>query len=144
MSAPRAEVLLADSVAVSEGRLHVQGGGWNHLVPGALPAVAGRIGIGIVLRLPPERAGREVQVDLQLEGPGGDGVDLMTPDGARGLSGLSARVTPGELPAGVPEHVVPLAINLDGVILAATGAYRVSVAVDGVPSGEAAFAVLDE
>ena len=145
MNGARADVLLADSVAVSDGRLHVQGGCWTHLLAADLPLLAGRLGVGIVLRLPAATTGDSVQVDLRVAGPDGCTLDLLTGDGARALTGLSAQVTLGALPGGSPlrEHVVPLAINLDGVLIPRAGAYEVAVDVDGVPTGEASFAVLE-
>lgn len=140
-AAARADVLLADSVAVADGRLYVQGGGWSHLFPPALPMLAGRLGIGIVLHLP----GTEpVRVGVRLDGPGDEPVRLADGDATRALDGIEASVTPGEMPLGSPlgEHVVPLAINLDGLLLTGAGQYRVAVTIDGVDSGGAAFAVV--
>jgi hypothetical protein len=138
----RAYMLLADSVTVAEGRLHVQGGGWNHLYPQELPTSVGRIGIGILLHLP--LAAETAEVALRLEGPDGDPVALVAGQDTRPLLSVTATVRPGETPAGSPigEYVIPMAINLDGVALERDGVHRAVVAIDGADACEAAFAVM--
>ena len=45
------DALIADSVAASEGKLYVQGGGWDTIWTPILPFRHSRVGIGVVLRV---------------------------------------------------------------------------------------------
>lgn len=140
----RAYVLLADSVMVTDGRLHVQGGGWNHLYPQEIPTAVGRIGIGLLLHLPVERGPETAEVTLRMDDPRGEPVALFAGQQARPLHGVAATVRLSPPPDGSPldEYLIPMAINLDGVALETVGTYRVVVSVDGAEAGEAAFAVM--
>ena len=43
------EVILADSVVAAEGKLYVQGGGWNQVNVNQIPYRLARVGVAIVV-----------------------------------------------------------------------------------------------
>jgi hypothetical protein len=65
------DAFLADSVSVAGGRLFAHSAGWDHVLVPGLPARPGRVGIGVMLRIPEARAGKSFTLGLRLEGPDG-------------------------------------------------------------------------
>jgi hypothetical protein len=118
--------LLADSVAVAQGKLYIQGGGWNRIMVGSLPARHDRIGIGLVLR-----------ADGAVRGPHRFELRVLDPDDRELTLGSdgAARRPGGEVTlqgGSTDEEVaIPLAINLDGMVLERPGTYRLVVSIDG-------------
>jgi hypothetical protein len=138
------QAFLAESVAVADGRLFVQGAGWAHLQVPTLPVRPGRLGIAILLTVPDARVGELIRLSVRLEGPGGDAVGLadMASDAhvAAELEGtLVAEAEPGQGALGF--QLVPLAFNLDGLRLEHEGAHALVVEVDGLPGVRVPFAV---
>lgn len=117
---------LADSVAVAEGKLYIHGGGWNRIMVGSLPARHDRIGIGLLLR-----------ADGTVRGPHRFELRVLDPDDRELTLGADggARRPGGEVTLqgglGGEEIAIPLAINLDGMVLERPGRYRLIVSVDG-------------
>ncbi len=129
MTGIRAEGFLADSVVAAEGKLYVQGAGWNRIVVGAFPARHDRIGIALLLRAEPTARGSH-RFELRVLGP--DGREL--PFGGSGGAEIrpSGEVTIRGGPAhDAEETVIPLAINLDGMVFEHPGPYRFVLSVDG-------------
>jgi hypothetical protein len=126
------DAFLADSVAAGDGKLQAQGAGWNRLVAERLPTVHGRIGLGIVLRVPPELTGSEHALEVRLEGP--DGVSMQRIEG-------SFEVDPGPPTAPVGEELLPIALNVDGVRFERAGVYRFVIAIDGAEVRSVPFSV---
>jgi hypothetical protein len=145
---PRAAVavqaFLAESVAVADGRLFVQGAGWSHLHMEQLPGHPGRVGIGVLLSVPLSRTEERIPLGVRLEGPHGDPVPLADTDSdllvAAELEGsLVAEPAPADSP--LDFQVVPLAFNLDGLRLETAGEYALIVEVDGEIAARVPFAV---
>ncbi len=126
------DAFLADSVAAGDGKLQAQGAGWNRIVAERLPTVHGRIGLGLVLRVPPELTGETHALEVRLEGP--DGVPMQRIEG-------SFEVDPPPPGAPVGEEVFPVALNLDGVGFERAGVYSFVVAIDGADVRRVPFAV---
>ena len=142
----RVDAFLADSVSVDDGKLHAQGAGWNLLYTDALPTVHGRLGLGLLLRVPlgQERALHELEV--RLEDPAGAEIPLALapPDadpGARRVRGTFA-LDPPPAGASLDEQILATGINVDAVPLELAGRHRFVVAIDGVDTTVAEFAVL--
>ena len=137
------QAFLAESVAVADGRLFVQGAGWAHLQVPRLPVAPGRLGIGVLLSIPLTRLGERIPLALRMEGPDGSPVALAEP----GSEDLVAAELEGSLQAEPPApgsldfQVMPLAFNLDGVRLLAEGEHAVIIEVDGVLGARVPFAV---
>jgi hypothetical protein len=147
-ASPRAAVtvqaFLAESVAVADGRLFVQGAGWAHMQVPRLPVYPGRLGIAVLLSIPLARVDEKIPIGLRLEGPAGEPVPLAEP----GSETLIAAELEGSLlaepaPPGSPLdfQIVPLAFNLDGLWLESEGEHALIVDVDGAIAARVPFAV---
>jgi hypothetical protein len=145
---PRAAVtvqaFLAESVAVADGRLFVQGAGWAHMQVPRLPVSPGRLGVGVLMTIPRSRVDEQIPLVVRLEGPDGEPVPLAEP----GSETLMAAELEGALlaehaPAGSPLdfQMVPLAFNLDGLRLESEGAHALVIEVDGMVAVRVPFAV---
>jgi hypothetical protein len=134
------DALLADSVVVAEGKLYVQGGGWNMLNTPVVPVRHPRIGIGLVMHIPYQLADNMPKsFALSLEDADGNLVPLAdappSPTGPGGkLTTIQGSFTVGR-PAGVEpgaEQPLPLAANIDGLMIEKAGSYVFRFTVDGV------------
>src|ERR671919_1324657 len=86
------DAFLADSVVAVQGKLYALGVGWNRIVVPTFPARHGRIGIGLLFRLPAGTRNERRRFDLRVEGPDGREIQLGT--GSSGIGGpLRRRVT---------------------------------------------------
>jgi hypothetical protein len=145
---PRAAVavqaFLAESVAVADNRLFVQGAGWAHLQVPRLPGHPGRVGIGVLLSVPRSRTDEAIPLAVRLEDPLGEPVPLADMESdvlvAAELEGsLVADPAPADSP--LDFQLVPLAFNLDGLRLESEGEHALIVEVDGVVAARVPFAV---
>jgi hypothetical protein len=128
--------LLADSVAVAEGKLYIQGGGWNRIMVGSLPARHDRIGIGLLLRATGGLQGSH-RFELRVLDPDDRELTIGSEGAVRRPSGeVTIHGSRGD-----EEIVLPLAINLDGMVLERPGTYQLVVAVDGKDGLTLAFTV---
>lgn len=128
---------LADSVVVAEGKMYVQGGGWDQLGTVALPARHPRVGVGVIIRVPYTETNTQHQFDIRVEDP--DGKPVLLGDAAPGTTadGKIRRLgspfvigRPPTLTAG-DEQSLPIAVNLDGLVFETGGTHRVVIAIDG-------------
>ncbi len=127
------DALLADSVVVAEGKLYVQGGGWNSLLTPMLPVRHPRLGIGLVMRIPYQFADNMPKhFSLSLEDADGNLVPLGDGPGGK-ISIIEGSFTVGR-PAGVEpgsDQNLPLAANIDGLTFEKAGSYVFRFSVDG-------------
>lgn len=135
------DAFLADSVVVAEGKLYVQGGGWNGITAVGFPARHPRIGIGAIIHVPWEATNQMHSLEVRIEDS--DGHLLPLAPVAEGTSGPGIedgfiRQIKGQFNVGRPptlqigdEQVVPIAMNLDGLEFKVPSQYRVVVAIDG-------------
>jgi hypothetical protein len=134
-----AEMLLADSVAVAESKLYVQGGAWNVLRAASLPVRQNRLGVAAVLRVPYRLAdntvrrfalriededGKPMALGLQPPAQGGQPVPITSVEGSFTI-GRPAGLHPGD------DQQLPMAINLDGIVFQRAGLYFLRLAIDG-------------
>ena len=136
------DAFLADSVTSEDGKLHAQGAGWNRILTPGLPTLHGRIGLGLVVRVPVAAAGAEHEIEVALHGPDGELVPLgvMAGDGdspIESVTGTFSVDTDGE----VEEELLPVAINVDGLRLERAGVHRFVVTIDGAIVRSVPFAV---
>jgi hypothetical protein len=141
------QAFLAESVAVADGRMFVQGTGWAHLRVPRLPAYPGRLGIGLLLTVPSSRTDEPIPLALRIEDPSGGPVALSALEADTLVAAeLEGALTAEPAPDGSPLdfQVVPVAFNLDAVRIEIAGAYAVVVEVDGRPAARVPFAVVVE
>ncbi len=142
------QALMAESVAVADGRLFVHGAGWSHLRLPGLPAHPGRLGVGLLISVPTERAGDPIALSLRLTGPDGNPVALVTGPHSETLIAAEAEGTlvAEPPPEGTPlsAQLVPLAFNLDGLRIELAGTHELIVEVDGAEAARVPFAVMVE
>lgn len=133
------EAFLADSVVNSDGKLYVQGGGWNVIHTTTLPFRQPRIGIAVIIRVPYQLATSEAhKFEVRLEDADGTLLSLAdAPPGAHVPDGKIRRIG-GDFPIGRPPGVLPgdeqsvaIAVNLDGLQFEREGAYRFAISIDG-------------
>jgi len=121
------DAFLADSVVAVQGKLYALGVGWNRIAVPAFPARHDRIGIGLLFRLPRGTPNERRRFEIRIDGPGGQEIRLGAgPDGAQG-GRLGGEFTAGS----ADEQIVPIALNLNGMPLAAPGDYRFVVSLGG-------------
>ncbi len=140
----RVDAFLCDAVQESNGKLHAIGIGWSQIGGSAFPVRHGRIGLGLLIHVPYTATNQDHGVGVEIVDEDGRAVALgqaqpgtdpaMLDDSGEHLvrvGGLFNVGRPPELQAG-DEQLVPLAIQLDGVVFPHPGLFAVSVQIDGV------------
>jgi hypothetical protein len=135
MASIQVEGFLADSVVTSEGKMYVQGAGWNRISAASFPVVHDRIGIGLLFRFDVSGASQSHRFELRLEDAKGNELPLGdAPPGPQSpgkITRIGGEFGAGPGAAGAAEQLVPIAINLNGMAFAAPNAFRFVVSVDG-------------
>jgi hypothetical protein len=121
------DAFLADSVVAVQGKLYALGVGWNRIAVPKLPARHDRIGIGLLFRLPAGTRNERRPFEIRIDGPGGQEIRLGAGPGGAQTGRLGGEFTAGS----ADEQIVPIALNLNGMPLAAPGDYRIVVSVGG-------------
>lgn len=131
------DAFLADSVVVADGKLYVQGAGWDSIISSVFPFRHPRMGIGVILRVPWAATNQmhsfSVKIVDQDEnkivlGAAPPGTEL--PDGkVRELKGQFNVGRPPLLNAG-DSQVVPIALNIDGIEFDTPNMFSVVISVD--------------
>ena len=142
MSGIAVDAFLADSVSNEDGKLHAQGAGWNRISTPGLPTLHGRIGLGLVVRVPAAAAGAEHEIAVALYGPDGALVPLgvMDGDGSAPIESISGTFTV-DADGAIEEELLPIAINVDGLRLERPGVHRFVVRIDDEDVRSVPFAV---
>jgi hypothetical protein len=140
------EAFLADSVASAEGKLYVQGAGWNVINTATVPVRHARIGIGIIIRVPYTATNQMHKFEVYLLDADGQQLPLGdAPPGAGGSDGkirrLGGQFNVGRPPALQPgdEQLVAMAINIDGLVFDRADSYKFVIELDGFPEKELPF-----
>ena len=123
------DAFLADHVVESGHKLYANGVGWNIMRVKQLPGPLPPMGIGVLIHVPYTSTNEKHRFGVRLEGADGETIPLRTGEGdAIGVEfnvGRPADLQPGD------DQIVPLAINLIGVQIEATGAYMFRLSIDG-------------
>ena len=128
------QAFLADAVQASGGKLHALGVGWRVLQTSAFPARHDRIGLGVVVRTPPEEAGNH-RLTIGLSGTAGPIAFGRGPDGTpRATVDAGFATPPGDGSA-------TLALNLDGLVFEREGDHAFVLAIDGQERARLPFRV---
>ena len=136
------EAFLADSVVNADGKLFVQGGGWNVIHAQFVPVRHPRIGIAVIVRVPYTETNQNHKFSIGLEDA--DGSALVLGEGPEGpLYELGADFNVGRPPQLQPgdEQLVPFAINLDGLVFHEAIGYNFVLRIDGQPRKRLSFRV---
>jgi hypothetical protein len=131
------DAFLADSVVVADGKIYVQGAGWDNIVSAVFPFRHPRIGIGAILRVPYSATNQMHSFSVKIVDPDENRIVLGAappgadvPDGqVRELKGQFNVGRPPLLSAG-DSQVVPIALNIDGLEFDTPNAYSVLISVD--------------
>lgn len=132
------EAFLADSVVAAEGKLYVQGAGWNIVYARAVPTRHDRIGIGLLIHVPYTATNQAHKFEIRLEDadantlPIGEAPpDAQVEDGKIRQFGGDFNVgRPPDLKPG-DEQIVPIALNINGLPFEAAGSYSFVIEIDG-------------
>jgi hypothetical protein len=131
------EAFLADSVVAAEGKLYVQGGGWNIINTQVLPHRLPRLGIAVTIKVPYTATNELHKFDVRLLDIDGREISLgeappgvSTPDGK--VRRIGGQFTVGRPPTALPgdEQILAMAVNLDGLLFEKQGVYALVLSVD--------------
>jgi hypothetical protein len=120
-------MLLCDHVAVAEGKLYINGGGWVETGPDPTPSA-----IAVLFEVPWNETNRKINFRLRLRHEDGHEVTQTGPVGPQQIE-VGGEIEVGR-PAGVPEGSalpVPLAINLPPFLLDPGQGYYWEATVSG-------------
>lgn len=140
------DAFLADSVVTADGKLYVQGGGWNNINAAQMPHQHDRIGIGILIYVPYTATNEQHSLDISLEDA--DGNELLLgdpPPGVRSEDGkvrhFGVQFNVGRPPTIAPgdEQVVPFALNINGLQFERADRYAFVISVDGTAMKRLSF-----
>ena len=138
------DAFLADSVVTSDGKLYVQGAGWNRISAASFPVVHDRIGIGLIFSFEVAKVSEPHRFELRLEDAKGNELPLGEAPPGPQSPGKITRIG-GEFGAGPVAHgveqIVPIAINLNGMAFEGPSTFRFVVSVDGDDMKALAFRV---
>ncbi|MBA2414964.1 MAG: hypothetical protein H0V64_03560 [Geodermatophilaceae bacterium] len=127
-----AQAMLCDSAAAVDGKLYIQGGGWNAIAAGVMPFAAPRIGMALLIGVPYGDTERRHQLTVGLADEDGSQLPLgpVTDTGRASHLQLGFEVgRPAKLPPG-DTQLLPFALNIDGYAFARPGGYAFVIAVD--------------
>lgn len=134
------DAVLCDSAVAVEGKLYVQGGGWNMLGSPNFPFVQSRIGLGVVLAVPYTETNRNHNLEIELAHEDGGTVPLGPPqrvEGATDQMQTPTKVTaifnmgrPPIIERGDAQNMV-FAVNFDQLRFESPGQYSFVLKVDG-------------
>ncbi len=137
------EAILADSATTAEGKLYVQGGGWNLLHATSLPFRVPRVGIVLLLSVPWTATNQMHRLEVTLRDQ--DERELPLADappgavlGTQGTAGGRIHRFEAQFNVGRPPvlevgdvQLIPIAINVDGLVFERAGSYHFVISVDG-------------
>jgi hypothetical protein len=129
-------LILADSVAVAEGKHYIHGGGWDTLYTPSFPARHPMLGVAASLRVPEDEQGEQFRLEVDIQGGEEGGSILTEPTG-----GI---VTATRLPHAPPgsDLLLHLAFSFASLQFDSPGTYSVVLRVDGQPLEKLQFKVI--
>ncbi len=144
--APTFEVslMLCDSAASAEGKLYIQGGGWDNLMAMSIPFHQPRLGLAIIIRVPYTETNRVHTFQIELEDQDGKvlglGPDPSDPAAPRSIEGQFNLGRPPIIQPGDAQGI-PVAINVDRQRFDAPGNYSFVMKMDEEEVGRLSFRV---
>lgn len=139
LEALEVDAFLADSVVVAEGKLYVQGAGWDTLVAGTFPVKHPRLGIGVLMRVPWTATNQMHKFSVRIVDQDENKIILGDAPPGSGIEDGKVREIVGQFNLGRPpfltigdSQMVPIALNIDGLEFAEANTYSVVISVDDV------------
>ena len=131
----KVNAVLADSAVVpADGKLYIQGGGWNMLWGTAFPMRHPRMCIGLVITVPWTATNHNHALDVHLED--GDGQVKKLGDGPEGdVTTIGGTFNIGRPPvvATGDDQLIAMAMTLDGLEFDHPDRYSFVISIDGTP-----------
>jgi hypothetical protein len=140
--------VLCDSAVVAEGKLYMQGGGWNLLGTQRFPFNQPRISLAAVVSVPYTMTNQNHSLEIKLETEDHKPVPLGPPVEKDGEihrpSQINAQFNIGRPPILQPgdSQVVPFAVNIDQLQFDSPSAYSFVFSIDGTEIQRLSFRVL--
>jgi hypothetical protein len=130
-------LILADAVAVADGKHYIHGGGWDTLFAATFPAHHPTLGVAVRLRIPREETNQQfaLKVDVLLDSD--ESRSIFTEP----LRGIVNATRPPHIP---PDRDLPwhLALSLTNLLFDEPDLYTVVLRIDGQPVAESPFSVV--
>lgn len=137
LEALEVDAFLADSVVVAEGKLYIQGAGWDTMVVGTFPARHPRLGIGALLRVPWTATNQMHKFSVKIVDQDDNKLVLGDAPPGAGIPDGKVREFIGQFNLGRPpfltrgeSQVVPIGLNIDGLEFPQANTYSVVISVD--------------
>jgi len=129
------DAFLADTVDTVNGKIYAHGAGWNMIFTGQVPTRHPRVGLGILIRVPYTATNQEHKLEIRLEDSDGELIPLGDDPGRPGekLTKFGTNFNVGRPPTLAPgeDQIVPLSMNIDGLVLERADKYHFVLEVDG-------------
>lgn len=150
-----ANIMLCDSVVAAEGKLYIQGAGWDMMRPPVYPVRLPRIGIAAAISVPYTRTNQNHSLVLRLKSEDGSDVAIgMQPDdpanpvstGVKPLYTIEGNFNMGRPPLlqGGDAQLFPFACNVDGLVIQEPGSYYFLIEIDTDEIARARFRALGQ
>ena len=130
------DAFLCDSAVAVEGKVYIQGGGWNLLHSPVFPFAQDRIGVAAIVSVPYTETNKNHVFELRLEDQDGALKPLGHLPGPDGQPQVQMKIMgnfmlgrPPILQAGDAQNV-PIALNLDNLMFEAPGSYSFVLSID--------------
>ncbi len=129
--------VLADAVAVADGKHYIHGAGWDTLFAATFPAHHPSLSVAVRLRIPWEETNQQfaLEVDVLLDGEEHDSI-LAEP-----LRGIVNAQRPPQAPPG-SDLLLHLALGFTNLQFERPGLYAVVLRIDGLPLADSPFNVI--
>lgn len=132
------DAILADSVAASENKLYVQGGGWDTIFTQVVPFRQARLGLAMVLRIPWTATNQMHSFSIKIVDADGHNIALGQAPQRADAPGGKAYELKGQFNVGRPailspseSQVIPIAVNMDGLEFHQAANHSLIIEVDG-------------
>ena len=129
-------LVLADAVAVAEGKHYIHGGGWDTLWVRSFPTIHPALGVAVRLRLPREETNQQFALEVDLVD--GEENESILPEPIRGL--VNAERSPHAEPDS--DLLLHLALSFTNLQFEGPGPYIVVLRIDGQSLVETRFNVI--
>ena len=130
-------LVLADAVAVADGKHYIHGGGWDTLFAATFPVHHPNLGVAVRLRIPREETNQQFALEVDVLQERDESRSIFTEP----LRGIVNAASPPHIPADsdLPWHV---ALSLTNLQFDEPGLYTVVLRIDGQPVAESSFSVV--